>query len=57
MQRDGNWQAVYMGRLIGNSRARPVINAHEIRHRAFYGNTSMEPEMGLLTAGQALVSL
>jgi tRNA (guanine10-N2)-methyltransferase len=56
MQRDGNWEAVYMGRLVGVSRARPIINTHEIRKRVFYGNTSMDPEMGLLTAGQALAA-
>lgn len=33
-----------------------MIKAHEVKHRAFYGNTSMESEMGLLQAGQALVS-
>lgn len=40
---------------MGFSRARPVINVQDIKQRAFYGNTSMEAEMGLLLAGQALV--
>ncbi|GMK59924.1 hypothetical protein CspeluHIS016_0901410 [Cutaneotrichosporon spelunceum] len=53
LERDGKFQDVYFGRRIGFSRARPLINAHEVKHRAFFGNTSMESEMGLLMAGQA----
>ncbi len=30
---------------------------HSISERDFYGNTSMNPEMGFLMAGQALVRL
>jgi tRNA (guanine10-N2)-methyltransferase len=43
-------------RQIGFSRARPLIAKHDIKQRTFYGNTSMEAEMGFLMAGQALVS-
>jgi len=41
---------------IGNSIARPLINDHSVKTRAYYGNTSMDAEMGFLLAGQALVS-
>lgn len=40
---------------IGFSTARPLIVDYDIKTRAFYGNTSMEAEMGFLLAGQALV--
>jgi hypothetical protein len=40
---------------IGFSKARPLIQKHDIKTRTFYGNTSMEAEMGFLMAGQALV--
>jgi tRNA (guanine10-N2)-methyltransferase len=43
-------------RQIGFSTARPLIINYDIKARAFYGNTSMEAEMGFLLAGQALVS-
>jgi tRNA (guanine10-N2)-methyltransferase len=43
-------------RQIGFSKARPLIAKHDIKQRTFYGNTSMEAEMGFLMAGQALVS-
>jgi tRNA (guanine10-N2)-methyltransferase len=56
LERDGHFQEVYFGRRIGFSRARPLITAHEVKSRAFFGNTSMESEMGLLMAGQACVS-
>ena len=42
---------------IGQSRARPLMMAHSVKSRAFYGNTSMDSEMGFLLAGQALVRL
>lgn len=38
------------------SRARHLITVQDVKHRAFFGNTSMESEMGLLMAGQAMVS-
>lgn len=56
LERDGNFQEVYFGRRVGMSRARPLITTLEVKSRAFFGNTSMESEMGLLMAGQALVS-
>lgn len=40
---------------IGHSRARSLINTHAIKTREYYGNTSMESEMGFLMAGQTLV--
>jgi len=32
-----------------------LVNLHEVKNRAFYGNTAMESEMGFLTAIQAMV--
>ena len=40
---------------IGESRARPLITSHSVKTRAYFGNTSMEAEMGFLMAGQTLV--
>lgn len=54
LKRDGKFQHVYFGKRVGVSRARPIINVQDIKKRAFFGNTSMEAEMGLLTAGQTL---
>ncbi|EKD01436.1 hypothetical protein A1Q2_04278 [Trichosporon asahii var. asahii CBS 8904] len=54
LKRDGKFEHVYFGKRVGVSRARPLINVHDIKKRAFFGNTSMEAEMGLLTAGQTL---
>lgn len=54
LKRDGSFEHVYFGKRVGVSRARPIINVHDIKKRAFFGNTSMEAEMGLLTAGQTL---
>lgn len=53
--RDGNFRQVYFGRRVGVSRARPLFNVMDVKQRTFYGNTTMEAEMGLLVAGQALV--
>ncbi|KAL7418709.1 hypothetical protein Q5752_006392 [Cryptotrichosporon argae] len=52
--RDGHFRDVYFGKKVGVSRARPLITAHSIKTRAYYGTTSMEAEMGFLTATQAL---
>ncbi|TXT16049.1 hypothetical protein VHUM_00552 [Vanrija humicola] len=52
--RDGNFRQVYFGRRVGVSRARPLFNVMDVKQRTFYGNTTMEAEMGLLVAGQAL---
>lgn len=41
---------------VGEGRARPLIYQHSVKTRAYFGNTSMEAEMGFLMAGQALVS-
>jgi hypothetical protein len=32
-----------------------MVHAHSIKTREYYGNTSMESEMGFLMAGQTLV--
>jgi len=72
LSREGEFIKVYFGRRvglarsgkryckltrqIGFSKARPLIAKHDIKQRTFYGNTSMEAEMGFLMAGQALVS-
>jgi len=70
LSREGEFIRVYFGRRvscveahlveltekIGFSTARPLILKHDIKQRTFYGNTSMEAEMGFLMAGQALVS-
>lgn len=53
--RDGTFREVFFGRRVGVSRARPLINTFDIKQRAFFGNTSMESEVGLLMAGQTLV--
>ncbi|CAD6569288.1 MAG: hypothetical protein TREMPRED_005174 [Tremellales sp. Tagirdzhanova-0007] len=54
LDRDGRFRTVYFARRIGQSRARPLMMAHSVKSRAFYGNTSMDSEMGFLLAGQAL---
>ncbi|WWC66811.1 uncharacterized protein I206_100718 [Kwoniella pini CBS 10737] len=52
--RDGNFVRVYFGRRIGFGKARLLANSHEVKARAYYGNTSMDSHMGFLMAGQAL---
>ncbi|KAK8845581.1 hypothetical protein IAR55_006297 [Kwoniella newhampshirensis] len=52
--RDGNFVRVYFGRRIGIGRARSLILSHSVKTRTYYGNTSMDAQMGFLMAGQAL---
>ena len=68
-EREGRFNSVYFVRRvratsllqrtadpkIGHSRARSLINTHAIKTREYYGNTSMESEMGFLMAVQTLV--
>ncbi|AAW46119.1 hypothetical protein CNK00740 [Cryptococcus deneoformans JEC21] len=54
LARDGKFHRVYFGRKIGNGRARQLIISHSVKTRAYYGNTSMEAQMGFLMANQAL---
>ncbi|WVQ91544.1 hypothetical protein IAS59_005343 [Cryptococcus gattii] len=54
LARDGKFHRVYFGRKIGNGRARHLIISHSVKTRAYYGNTSMEAQMGFLMANQAL---
>ncbi|ORX34805.1 S-adenosyl-L-methionine-dependent methyltransferase [Kockovaella imperatae] len=51
---DGHFQRVYFGRRIDHSRARTLMTSHAVKRRVFFGNTSMEAEMGFLMASQAL---
>ncbi|ODN88067.1 tRNA (guanine10-N2)-methyltransferase [Cryptococcus wingfieldii CBS 7118] len=52
--RDGQFRWVYFGRYIAQGRARQLIVSHSVKTRAYYGNTSMEAQMGFLMANQAL---
>ncbi|WWC85832.1 uncharacterized protein L201_000699 [Kwoniella dendrophila CBS 6074] len=52
--RDGKFTRVYFGRRIGMGKARLLAASHEVKHRAYYGNTSMEAHMAFLMAGQTL---
>ncbi|WWD22530.1 hypothetical protein CI109_107023 [Kwoniella shandongensis] len=52
--RDGKFVRVYFGRRIGLGKARSLITSHAVNTRAYYGNTSMDAQMGFLMAGQAL---
>ncbi|WRT63816.1 uncharacterized protein IL334_000741 [Kwoniella shivajii] len=54
VSRDGNFKHVYFGRRIGFGRARTLATSHDVKNRAYYGNTSMDSHMGFLMAGQAL---
>nr|XP_018266731.1 tRNA (guanine10-N2)-methyltransferase [Kwoniella dejecticola CBS 10117]OBR88889.1 tRNA (guanine10-N2)-methyltransferase [Kwoniella dejecticola CBS 10117] len=54
LSRDGQFQHVYFGRRIGFGKARLLANSHDVKARAYYGNTSMDSHMGFLMAGQAL---
>ncbi|WVR03593.1 hypothetical protein IAU60_000585 [Kwoniella sp. DSM 27419] len=52
--RDGKFRRVYFGRRIGMGKARDLILKHEVKSRAYYGNTAMESTMSFLMATQAL---
>ncbi|KAJ7287585.1 S-adenosyl-L-methionine-dependent methyltransferase [Mycena rebaudengoi] len=54
--RDGRFRQVYFGKLVVEGSARPLIKMFDIKQRHYYGNTSMDSEMSLLMANQALAS-
>ncbi|KAL1942032.1 hypothetical protein VTO73DRAFT_6562 [Trametes versicolor] len=53
---DGDFEEVWFGRLITDGTARPLIHKFDVKKRVYYGNTSMEAEMSLLMATQALAA-
>ncbi|KAF9644600.1 tRNA guanosine-2'-O-methyltransferase [Thelephora ganbajun] len=53
---DGNFIAVYFGRLLADGSARPLIRTFNVKTRQYYGNTSMDAEISLLMANQALAA-
>ncbi|OBZ70811.1 tRNA (guanine(10)-N2)-methyltransferase [Grifola frondosa] len=53
---DGDFQAVFFGRLIEEGSARSLVKKFDVKQRAYYGNTSMEAEMSLLMANQTLAA-
>ncbi|KAK6905245.1 tRNA (guanine10-N2)-methyltransferase [Kwoniella mangroviensis CBS 8886] len=53
-KRDGKFQHVYFGRRVGFGKGRLLPTKHDVKARAYYGNTSMDSHMGFLMAGQAL---
>ncbi|KAJ7096373.1 tRNA guanosine-2'-O-methyltransferase [Mycena epipterygia] len=54
--RDGRFRQVYFGRLVVEGSARALIKMFDVKKRLYYGNTSMESEISLLMANQALAS-
>ncbi|GFZ51998.1 hypothetical protein JCM24511_09769 [Saitozyma sp. JCM 24511] len=56
LRRDGNFDRVYFGSRIGFGRARPLLNTHSVKTRAYYGNTSMDAEMGFIMTSQTLAA-
>ncbi|KAJ6609865.1 RNA methylase [Mycena sp. CBHHK59/15] len=56
LERDGRFRQVYFGRLIAEGSARPLIKTFDVKKRSYYGNTSMESEISLLMANQAMAS-
>ncbi|KAJ7084337.1 S-adenosyl-L-methionine-dependent methyltransferase [Mycena belliarum] len=54
--RDSQFRQVYFGRLVVEGSARALIKMFDIKKRLYYGNTSMESEISLLMANQALAS-
>ncbi|KAF9784413.1 tRNA guanosine-2'-O-methyltransferase [Thelephora terrestris] len=53
---DGNFIAVHFGRLVLDGSARPLIRTFSVKTREYYGNTSMDAEISLLMANQALAA-
>ncbi|KZT42496.1 hypothetical protein SISSUDRAFT_1041460 [Sistotremastrum suecicum HHB10207 ss-3] len=51
---EGSFRQVYFGRLLAEGTARDLIQKFDVKQRAYYGNTSMESEISLLMANQAL---
>ncbi|KAJ7072373.1 tRNA guanosine-2'-O-methyltransferase [Mycena amicta] len=54
--RDGSFRQVYFGKLIADGQARSLIKLFDVKKRLYYGNTSMESEVSLLMANQALAA-
>lgn len=54
--RDGNPSHVWFGRLISLGKARALISKYTVKERAHFGTTSMESEMSLLMASQAMAA-
>ncbi|KAF8608623.1 tRNA guanosine-2'-O-methyltransferase [Ceratobasidium sp. AG-I] len=53
---DGEFMQVIFGRLIAEGTARKLIAKFDVKKRSYFGNTSMEAEMSLLMANQALAA-
>lgn len=53
---DRNFQRAYFGRLIEKGGCRELVYKFDVKQRAYYGNTTMEAEMSLLMANQALAA-
>ncbi|KAJ7783080.1 S-adenosyl-L-methionine-dependent methyltransferase [Mycena metata] len=54
--RDSKFRQAYFGRLVVDGSARALIKMFDVKKRLYYGNTSMESEVSLLMANQALAS-
>ncbi|KAJ7703248.1 RNA methylase [Mycena rosella] len=54
--RDGRFRQVYFGRLVVEGSARALVKTFDVKKRLYYGNTSMESEISLLMANQAMAS-
>ncbi|KAJ7725872.1 tRNA guanosine-2'-O-methyltransferase [Mycena maculata] len=54
--RDGRFRQAYFGRLVVEGSARALIKTFDVKKRLYYGNTSMEAEVSLLMANQAMAS-
>ncbi|EJU04241.1 tRNA guanosine-2'-O-methyltransferase [Dacryopinax primogenitus] len=53
---DENFMQVYFGRLVMNGTARNLVVEFDIKKRKYFGNTSMDAEVSLLMANQALAA-
>ncbi|CAK5281512.1 unnamed protein product [Mycena citricolor] len=54
-ERDGQFRQVYFGRWVVDGTARPLVKTFDVKKRHYFGNTSMESEISLIMANQALV--
>ncbi|KAG9054588.1 hypothetical protein FS842_004721 [Serendipita sp. 407] len=53
---DGQFERVYFGRLVTESACRHLISKFNVKRRVYYGNTTMDAEISLLMANQALAA-
>lgn len=53
---DGKFDHTYFGRLIEEGACRNLCYKFDIKKRAYYGNTTMDAEVSLLMANQALAA-